>query len=57
MGIKLNHQNRSEVIDYLGSILNREKTIDFLYKNAKISEKSRIISPKEVANDTRPVRH
>lgn len=57
MGIKLNDQNRSEVIDYLGSILNREKTIDFLYKNAKISEKSRIISPKEVTNDTRPVRH
>ena len=57
LGINLTDQNRNEVIDYLASILNREKTIEFLYKNAKISEKSRIISPKEVANDTRPVRH
>jgi trigger factor len=57
MGIKLTEENRHDVIEYLGSIMNREKTIDFLYKNAKISEKSRIVTPKEVANDTRSVRH
>jgi trigger factor len=57
MGIKINEQNRSDVIEYLGSLLNREKTLDFLYKNAKISEKSRILTPKEVADDTRTVRH
>ena len=57
MGIKLNEENRNDVIEYLGGIMNREKTIDFLYKNAKISEKSRIVTPKEVANDTRSVRH
>lgn len=57
MGIKINEQNRSDVIEYLGSLLNREKTLDFLYKHAKISEKSRILTPKEVADDTRTVRH
>lgn len=57
MGIKLNDQNRNDVIEYLGSLLNREKTLDFLYKNAKISEKSRILTPKEVADDTHTVRH
>ncbi len=45
MGIKLNDENKQNVIDYVRSILNREKTIDFLFKNAKISKKSRIISP------------
>jgi len=57
IGMKLTEQNRSEVIEYLGSILNREKTLTYLYENAKISEKSRIIAPKEVANDTHSVRH
>jgi len=57
MGIKLNEQNRMEIIDYLGGILSREKVMDFLYKNAKISRKNRILTPKEAANDTHPVRH
>jgi len=57
MGIKLNEQNRREVIDYLGNILIREKVMDFLYKNAKISQKSRIVTPKEAANDSHSVRH
>lgn len=57
MGMTLSDQNRNEVIDYLGGILNREKVMDFLHKNAKISEKSRILSPKEAANDTHSVRH
>jgi trigger factor len=57
VGMTISDQNRSEVIDYLGGVLSREKVMDFLYKNAKISEKSRIISPKEAKNDTRTVRH
>jgi trigger factor len=57
LGMKLTDQNRGDVIDYLGGMLNREKIMDFLYKNAKISEKSRILTPKEVANDTHSLRH
>ncbi|MGB7055509.1 MAG: trigger factor [bacterium] len=57
MGMTLSDQNRNDVIDYLGGILSREKVMDFLHKNAKISEKSRILSPKEAANDTHSVRH
>jgi trigger factor len=57
MGMKLSEQNRSDIIDYLGGILNREKVMDFLFKNAKISEKSRILTPKEAANDTHSIRH
>jgi trigger factor len=56
-GMTLSDQNRNEVIEYLRDVLSREKVMDFLYKNAKISEKSRIISPKEAKNDTRTVRH
>lgn len=58
MGWKLSDDNRENVIEYIGSILNREKTIDFLFKNAKIGKRSRIISPKEaIKNDTSSVRH
>ena len=57
MGMTLSDQNRNEVIEYLRGVLTREKVMDFLYKNAKVSEKSRIISPKEAKNDTRTVRH
>ncbi len=56
MGIKLSNDNRKNIIEYLGDILNREKTTDFLLKNAKIIKKSRIISPKEAINDTRSIR-
>ena len=57
MNIKLNDENRDDIIHYLSDILGKEKTIDFLYKNAKISKKGRIISPKEAINDTRTIRH
>ena len=57
VGMTLSDQNRNEVIEYLRGVLSREKVMDFLYKNAKINEKSRIISPKEAKNDTRTVRH
>jgi trigger factor len=57
LGIKLNDENRDEVLSYVGNILVRDRTLDFLFKNARVSEKSRIISPKEALNDTRAVRH
>lgn len=57
MDVKLNDENRESIVSYIGNVLTKEKTIDFLYKNAKISKKSRIISPKEDINDTRSVRH
>jgi trigger factor len=57
MGMTLSDHNRNDVIDYLRGILTREKVIDFLRKNAKISEKSRILSPKEATNDTHSIRH
>ncbi|MGB3477965.1 MAG: trigger factor [bacterium] len=57
MGVKLNDENRESIVSYINNALTKEKTIDFLYKNAKISKKSRIISPKEDINDTRSVRH
>jgi len=57
MGMKLNSENKQNVIGYVGSIMTREKTIDFLFRKAIISEKSRIISPKEAMNDSRSVRH
>jgi trigger factor len=57
MGMKLNNENRQNVIGYVGNIMTREKTVDFLFKKATISEKSRIISPKEAMNDSRSVRH
>jgi len=57
MGIKLSDENRNDVISYLGNVLVKEKTIDFLYKHVKISKKSRIISPKEDINDTRSLRN
>ncbi len=57
MGMTLSDHNRNDVIEYLRDILTREKVMDHLYKNAKISEKSRILSPKEANNDTRSIRH
>jgi trigger factor len=55
--ITLSDENRNDVISYMSSVLRREKTLDFLYKNAKISKKSQIISPKEATHDTSAVRH
>ena len=57
MGITLNDENRKNIVNYLGNVLTKEKTIDFLYKKAKITKKSRIISAKEDINDTRSVRN
>ncbi|UCF71701.1 MAG: trigger factor [candidate division WOR-3 bacterium] len=57
LGMRLTEHNRSDVMNYLGSILTREKTLNYLYEHAKISEKRRIVTPKEVANDSHPVRH
>lgn len=57
MGITLNDENRENIVNYLGNVLTKEKTIDFLYKKAKITKKSQIISAKEDINDTRSVRN
>ncbi len=57
MGITLNDDNRENIVNYLGNVLTKEKTLDFLYKKAKITKKSRIISAKEDINDTRSVRN
>jgi trigger factor len=57
MGMKLTRDNEHNVLQYIKVMLTRDKTMDFLYKNAKISKKNRIISPKEVENDTSSIRH
>jgi trigger factor len=57
MGLKLNDENRSDVIIYIRSLLIRDKTLDFIYKNAEINKKGRIVSPKEAKNDTSSIRH
>ncbi|HEC77724.1 MAG TPA: trigger factor [candidate division WOR-3 bacterium] len=57
LGIKVTEENRINLLNYFTDILTREKTIDFLFKHAKINERSRIISPKEARDDTRTVRH
>jgi len=57
MGIKPGSDNYESVIEHVSMMLRRERTIDFLFEHAKISKKSRIISPKEVKDDTRTVRH
>ncbi len=53
LGLKVN----KEMVEYIGLLMTREKTFDFLLKNAKITERSRIISPKEVMDDTGSIRH
>jgi trigger factor len=57
LGITLNEENREEITDYFHNIMTREKTIDFLYQHAKISEKGKILSPKEAKDANRSVRH
>ncbi|UCC12510.1 MAG: trigger factor [candidate division WOR-3 bacterium] len=57
MGIKAGSESYENVIEHVSTMLRRERTIDFLFEHAKISKKSRIISPKEVKDDTRTVRH
>ena len=57
MGMKLNDDHRLDVINYFRRLMTRQKTIDFLLKNVKISEKGRIISPKEASDAKRTVRH
>jgi trigger factor len=55
--LDVNEENRSRVIEYFRNFLNQKKTVDFLLQKAKISEKSRIISPEEAKNAKRPIRH
>jgi len=57
LGIIPNDENREEITDYFRNIMTREKTIDYLYQHAKISEKGKILSPKEAKDANRSVRH
>ncbi len=54
---KLNLKANKEITEYLRIMLTRERTFEFLLKNAKITERNRIISPKEAINDTGSIRH
>jgi len=57
MGMKLDDDNRLDIITYFRRIMTRQKTIEHLLKNGKISEKGRILSPKEASDANRTVRH
>jgi trigger factor len=57
MGMKLNDDNRLDIITYFRRIMTRQKAIEYLLKNGKISEKGRILSPKEASDANRTVRH
>jgi len=57
LGISLTGENREDITDYFRVMLTREKTVDFLYRNAQISEPGKIISPKEAHDANRPVRN
>lgn len=43
--------------EYLRRIMARKKVIDFLIKNASVVQKGKILSPEEVKNANRSVRH
>ncbi|MBN2619579.1 trigger factor [candidate division WOR-3 bacterium] len=57
MRIKADKENKSNIESYIKAMVIREKTLDYVFKHARISEKSRILSPKEAQNDTHSVRH
>jgi trigger factor len=57
MGIKVDKDNKPDIENYIKNMVIREKTLDLVYKHARVSEKSRILSPKEAQNDTHTVRH
>ncbi|MGQ9664799.1 MAG: trigger factor [bacterium] len=46
-----------ELKEYLRRIITRKKVIEFLIKNANVVQKSKILSPEEVKNVNRSVRH
>ncbi len=46
-----------EVREYLRKVVLREEVIKFLLQNAKVVQKGKILSPEEVKNANRPVRH
>jgi trigger factor len=57
MGINVTKENKPDIEQYIKAMLTREKTLDFVFTHARISEKSRILTPKEAKNDTHTVRH
>ncbi len=54
---KLPEENRIKAVEYFRQLMTREKTLDFVYRKAKINRKSRIVSPKEALHDHNSVRH
>lgn len=57
LGVTPTEENQEEISDYFRNIMTREKTIDFLFQQAKISDKGKILSPKEAKDANRSVRH
>lgn len=57
MGLNVTKENKSDINNYIKTMLIREKALNFVYEHARISEKNRILTPKEANNDTHSVRH
>lgn len=57
MGMKMNKNNQPNIESYIKAMVIRDKTLDYIFKHARISEKTRILSPKEAQDDTNSVRH
>lgn len=57
MGLKVTKDNKQDINNYIKTMLIREKTLNFVFKHARVSEKSRILTPKEAKDDTHSVRH
>ncbi len=54
---ELNREEKKGYIEYLRKVINRRKTMEFLLKNAVVSERERIVSPGEVDNVNYSIRH
>lgn len=46
-----------DIKEYLRRIISRQKVIDFLIKNANVVQRGKILSPEEVKNVNRSIRH
>ncbi|MEO0141785.1 MAG: trigger factor [candidate division WOR-3 bacterium] len=51
------NEDRKGYIEYLQNLITRRKTMEFLLKNAIVSERERIVSPREVDNVNRTIRY
>ncbi len=55
-GFKLENIDE-DIKEYLRRIISRQKAVEFLIKNANVVQKGKILSPEEVKNANRSVRH